>query len=1024
MSMTKITKMTTRFLLAVFSLAATLATGQGATGFRQYINYRIEVRLDDEQHQLHGQANWEYFNKSATVLTELYVHLWPNAYSSRSTAFARQQLRYGNSRFYFADDADLGGIDSLSFSVNGQAAAMTFLNGQPDMAILQLPSPLKPGERVSVSTPFRVKIPASFSRLGHIGQSYQVTQWYPKPAVYDATGWHPMPYLDAGEFYSDFGAFDVYITLPDNYQVAATGVLQNQDERRRLREVDLATRQYLDTLRQPQSGLVTEAFPPSAPGWKILHYHADNVHDFAWFADKRFKLLQDTLLLPSGREITAAVYFTQTEEALWKDALEYVKRSARFYSAKVGDYPYPQVTAVQSALSAGGGMEYPMITVIDLAGDARSLDQVITHEVGHNWFYGILASNERDHAWMDEGLNSYYEQRYMRTYYPQQPFDALPALLTQGKPIDQELALWEIVHCNHYDQIANTTSDELTPSNYLLGAYIKPALALAQWEGLHGANHVDKAMQAYYRNWQFRHPQPADLQRSLEQASGEDLGWLFEGFLGSLGRQDYALLHADATADSLTIHLCNRGEVAAPLALALMNGDSVVKTYWMGGFTGERQLRLPAEPAADRLAIDPNRQTLDARRRNNYYRLAGPLRRVEPLRLRMTPGYDLGNQTPVYVLPLPGWNQYDKLMAGLLLHGGMVPARPLEWFALPMYSFGAQSLTGMAGARYRLHPLKGAVARWELSANIASFHTAATQSEPLRALRAVGALRANFTRPSASTFGHYAQAKVWNIRRERPQFLINGELVGAEFGKPSTIAELAYGLYNRRTIAPWRLRIAAEYQTFEDVFTRSQDYVKLSLEAGGSFLYQRGRRFFWRAYGGYFPSNSLRGSGFVDPTALSLMDAGYADYRLDQYFMGRAQADGLGAGQLGAGQGGFHTAIGPGFMLGRSHHYLFALNLSTDLPVIPRWLPLRPWFDAGYYDEDMNLGSGPTLLWSAGLGLEFMSGRLGIYWPLAGSPDLMDRLAEKGGFPAQLSFRVLLHQLTPWGYLEDFLNRF
>lgn len=1025
--MTKIMKIAGYLVLLVCCLTSNHLWGQSksSASFRQYVNYRIDVRLDDTRHELHGKVSWEYINRSPDTLRELYVHLWPNAYVKRNTAFGLQKLRFGETGFYFAPEDQLGGIDSLDFNISGQAVRLEPYQGQADVGVLKLAEPLKPGTKTSVTTTFRVRIPASFSRLGHIGESYQITQWFPKPAVYDQNGWHPMPYLDAGEFYSEFGAFDVYITIPDNYQVAATGVLQNQDERFRLRQVTTDTRHYLDTLKNPKTGYVKEAFPPSAPGWKILHYHADNVHDFAWFADKRFKVLQDTLVLPSGREITAAVFFTQTDEALWKNALDYVKRSTRFYAEKIGDYPYPHVTAVQSALSAGGGMEYPMITVIGQEDDARALDQVLAHEVGHNWFYGILASNERDHAWMDEGFNSYYEQRYMRAYYPEESFDPLPLIFTRNKPTDQEMALWEIFTATHADQVPNTNSDELRPANYLLGAYIKPALALAQWEGIVGQAGVDKAMQAYYRNWQFKHPQPLDLRKSLEQASGEDLGWFFEGFMNSEGRQDYAIVSADLRQDSVWVKVRNKGEVAGPFPIDVHYQGGPPYTQWHNGFTGEKTILLLAGPGATHLTIDANRQTLEANRNNNYYRLSGPLARREPLRLRLLAGFDVGNERPLYLMPLVGWNQYDKTMLGMAFHGGLVPAKPFEWYALPMYSFGAKTLTGTLGGRYRWYPSAGPIERWELSANASRFHynTLEQADAPMKADRLTAALRADLATPAASSFSHALQLKVWQINQQTAEFS-GGEYVGLAYSAPSRIGQVGYSLSDARRVAPYQLRLALEYQTFEDVFEREQDYLKLMLEASGSWLFQPRKRVSWRVFAGYFPRSGLRGAGFVDSRALSLVDAPYTDYRFDQYFMGRSESEGLSTQQIGGGQGGFHTAIGPGFMTGRSNHYLLALNLATHVPFMPSWFPLRPWLDAGYYDEDFSTGRGATFLWSAGLGLEWMGGRFSVYLPLVGSEELMNPLSEKGGFPATLSFKMQLHQLTPWAYLENFLNQY
>ncbi|MEL7163650.1 MAG: M1 family metallopeptidase, partial [Bacteroidota bacterium] len=338
-------------------------------------------------HQLHGHVSMRYRNNSADTLRELWFHAWPRAFSQSNTAFGRQQLRAGETGFYFAEATERGTMDSLSFTIDGTLQEHTFDEDDPDVLFIRPTRPVLPGTTITIATPFRVQIPASFSRLGHVGESYQITQWYPKPAVYDRDGWHPMPYLDQGEYYAEFGRFQVDITLPENYVVGATGALQ-----------DAAERAWLLEKAKGQNDWAYDSFPPSATTFKTLRYVADDVHDFAWFADKRFRVRHDTLARPRvpGKDQEAVhvwAMYTPTEAELWNGATNYLKRSLRFYSDKIGEYPYPQMTAVQSALSAGGGMEYPMLTVIGLSGTARDLDEVLAHEVGHNWFQGVLASN-------------------------------------------------------------------------------------------------------------------------------------------------------------------------------------------------------------------------------------------------------------------------------------------------------------------------------------------------------------------------------------------------------------------------------------------------------------------------------------------------------------------------------------------------------------------------------------------------------------------------------------------------------
>jgi hypothetical protein len=214
-----------------------------------------------------------------------------------------------------------------------------------------------------------------------VDESYQISQWYPKPAVYDRSGWHQMPYLDQGEFYSEFGNFDVSITLPANYIVGASGDLQTKNE------IDMLNKVAADTSWKSNIYYKRNDFPPSSEDLKTIQYKGTHIHDFAWFADKRFHVLKGKLTLPaSGREVTTWAMFTDIQAYLWKDAIGYINSAIEHYSKWIGDYPYNCFTAVQASLTAGDGMEYPGMTVIGLSDDSYSLDQVIAHEVCHSWF--------------------------------------------------------------------------------------------------------------------------------------------------------------------------------------------------------------------------------------------------------------------------------------------------------------------------------------------------------------------------------------------------------------------------------------------------------------------------------------------------------------------------------------------------------------------------------------------------------------------------------------------------------------
>jgi hypothetical protein len=255
--------------------------------FQQDVAYKIDVKLNDKQHELCAFEKVKYTNNSPDTLQFLYFHLWPNAYSNNKTELAKQLFMMKGREKLFNDPELRGYIDSLNFKINDLSVRWDYLPNQSDICKIMLNTPLLPNQTIVVSTPFHVKIPKGVtSRLGHIDESYQISQWFPKPAVYDRNGWHPMSYLDQGEFYSEFGSFDVSITLPDNYIVGATGELQNMHELEKLNVLAKDTIWKSITML----GKVKHITPSSQT--KTLRYIGKNMHDFAWFADKQFNVMK------------------------------------------------------------------------------------------------------------------------------------------------------------------------------------------------------------------------------------------------------------------------------------------------------------------------------------------------------------------------------------------------------------------------------------------------------------------------------------------------------------------------------------------------------------------------------------------------------------------------------------------------------------------------------------------------------------------------------------------------------------
>jgi Peptidase family M1 domain len=515
-------------LLILFCSQLVTAICQSSPYWQQQVNYKIDVTLNDADNSLDGFVKMEYFNNSPDTLYFIWLHVWPNAYKNDRTAFTDQSLENGSTEFYFSNADKRGYINRLDLKVNGEFAKTEDHPQHQDIIKLILPGPIAPRSQAKIETPFHVKLPYAFSRGGYSDNAYWITQWYPKPAVYDRKGWHPMPYLDQGEFYAEFGNYEVQVTVPENYVVAATGKLQNETEISWLASRKTFTREKKQKKQPAGKKPVPANEIPSSAKTKTLLYKQNNVHDFAWFADKTYSVKTDTLQLPSGRVIDVYAFYYSENTEVWNNSIAMIKRAVLTKSNWIGEYPYDVLSVVDGG--NGGGMEYPTITILESGGSEKMLDFVINHEVGHNWFQAILASNERTHPWMDEGMNTYYDNRYAMQQYGHSGIDIAQtgsSFINNRMPADVQQLLLQTVIGIKKDQPIETHSEKFSLLNYNAIAYIKAGEWMKLLENELGKDLFDQVMKTYYQRWQFKHPYPDDLKKIVEEVSGRNVDPIF-----------------------------------------------------------------------------------------------------------------------------------------------------------------------------------------------------------------------------------------------------------------------------------------------------------------------------------------------------------------------------------------------------------------------------------------------------------------------------------------------------------------
>ena len=338
--------------------------------------------------------------------------------------------------------------------------------------------------------------------------------------------------------------------------------------------------------------------------------------------------------------------FTNNEAKLWKNSIEYIHDAIYYYSLWNGEYPYKYCTAVDGTISAGGGMEYPNVTVIGESKNEKALEEVIMHEVGHNWFYGILGSNERDYPWMDEGINSFYELRYMKKKYPEYNLilNSIPKSLIKifdlkdysNKQIIGELP-YMINAWQAKDQPIDFHSENYTSMNYGGIVYMKTAIAIDYLRSYLGTEAFDDCMKSYYEMWKFKHPSPNDLRSIFEIKTKKNLTWFFENMIKTTNQLDYSIDRVTEIMDNdkiIKIELKNNGKVNGPLVICGVKDNIPGKEIWIDGFSDKIEITYQNNEY-DHIRIDYHGVMPETNRNNNIYKLKGPLKKIEPIKFQL-----------------------------------------------------------------------------------------------------------------------------------------------------------------------------------------------------------------------------------------------------------------------------------------------------------------------------------------------------------------------------------------------------
>ena len=597
-------------------------------------DYRIHATLDTVQKTISAEEVITYTNNSPDNLSFLWLQLDQNRFAKDSRSAAVSSQLFNPKRF-------IGGYDILSVETGsgGKFTRADYILNDTRMQI-RLPEALKgKGGSLQIKISYRFKLaPTGNGRAAWMhfknGTIYEVAQWYPRMAVYDdLNGWNVLPFLGAGEFYLDYGHFDIYLTVPANQIVATSGKLENPEEVlttvqiRRLKKAQTSDKTV--AIRTAKE-VVHDLAHPSQKGTKTWHFTMKNSRDFTWAASSAFLWDAAKMNLPDHKTALAMAFYPEESAGknAWGRAVEFLKGSVEIFSRQWFPYPYPMATTVGGPV---GGMEYPGIVFCSWRAKSGVLWMVTNHEIGHNWFPMIVGSSERKNAWMDEGMNTFIDiyatdAFNQGEFAPKSDHEYNPQGGSPGRDIVPLMLNPKVPPIITYaDAFPHRFSHPVS--------YYKTALGLVLLrEYILGPDRFDYAFRTYIRRWAYKHPSPFDFFRTMNNAGGENLNWFWKGWFVHNWTLDQAVTsvkyaHNDPAQGAL-ITLENLNRLVMPVTLKIVQENGKTDTVrlpveiWEKG--GKYTLRFNSTIPLKKVIVDPERRLPDVNPKNNIWQADKP----------------------------------------------------------------------------------------------------------------------------------------------------------------------------------------------------------------------------------------------------------------------------------------------------------------------------------------------------------------------------------------------------------------
>ena len=614
---------TSVFAPLVLPTASDQRAGSGAPGARYWQNradYTLAATLDTTAKTVRGEMTLRYTNHSPDTLTYIWLQVEQNAFRDKSlnSYIFPQDSRFGARGF--EGGYQFSRLEQSLPTAKGapKKVALTKRMNETMMKV-NLAEPLAPGRTATIEAAWSFAVPEhGADRMGRDGALYEIAQWFPRAAVYDdVRGWNIEPYLGQGEFYLDYGDYNVSVTVPAGYIVAATGALQNPRDvltptviARHAIAAKSDTVVRLITAEELASG----AARPKKTGMLTWKFAAKNVRDAVWAASPEFQWDAS-----SWKGIMAYGYYRPSAASNWKDAADQSRMSIMEYSERWFMYPWSHISAVEGPIS---GMEYPMIAMENKSQDVYDLYNVVTHEIGHMWFPMIVGSNERVYMWQDEGFNTFINTFSEGRRYPEKG-DQMARAAEERRMVEQYITAAA-------DKPVNMNPDRIDPRLLGEASYVKPSVGLQLLrQEILGPEAFDDAFRTYVKRWAYKHPTPTDFFRTMEDAAGRRLDWFWREWFIENSRFDQSIdtVMVQQAGDTMNVAVRfgnrERGVLPIRARFTFADGSSEDVVYpaevWSTNSRRYTRTYKFAKKTLVRVELDPDHRLLDIDRRNNSW---------------------------------------------------------------------------------------------------------------------------------------------------------------------------------------------------------------------------------------------------------------------------------------------------------------------------------------------------------------------------------------------------------------------